>query len=221
MSSSGAADAAPRHTVLVDRELAGEVAQPRPPSSDDAFAIARRRFGAGLRVEVSQIADELSVSRPTIYRWLGGREQILGEVLWFYAHLALRQGEREAEHRGASGADRVALILARLTKNSVAHPPLRELLRTETELALRLATSKQGPVQRRLIQYVSRLLAQETSAGRLSLPTGFDTDDLGYALIRIAETFVYADIIAGEEPNADRADRLIRLILRAPGAGND
>jgi len=37
---------------------------------------------------------------------------------------------------------------------------------------------------------------------------------MAYALVRIVESFIYADVIAGEDPDIDKAVDILRLMLR-------
>ena len=55
---------------------------PPTPSPAAAFLAARRRFLAGTRLDMRSLATELGVSRPTLYRWTGAREQLLADVLF-------------------------------------------------------------------------------------------------------------------------------------------
>ena len=52
----------------------------RKPTRDDALILARQRFMAGERVEMQTLAAELDVSRTTVYRWVGEREQLMAEI---------------------------------------------------------------------------------------------------------------------------------------------
>jgi hypothetical protein len=58
---------------------------------------ARRAFLAGERVDMGAIGQELGVSRVTLYRWVGNRGQLLGEVL---AALAIQTARRERARPG-------------------------------------------------------------------------------------------------------------------------
>ena len=56
------------------------------------------------------------------------------------------------------------------------------------------------------------MLAEETRAGRLDLPV--DLGEVAYVVVRLIESYVYLDIITGEEPDARRAEPVLRLLLR-------
>jgi hypothetical protein len=91
--------------------------------------------------------------------------------------------------------------------------PLHRLLEAEPETALRLLTSKHGPVQRRVIDGLERLLAHEEASGDLRL--GVEPAALAYAIVRIGESFLYADVIADNDPDVDQAVTLVSRLLRA------
>src|SRR4051794_5962256 len=68
-------------STRLQRELSG-TEEPRKPTAIDAFKLARHRFQAAERIDMSAMADELGVNRVTLYRWVGSREQLLVEVIW-------------------------------------------------------------------------------------------------------------------------------------------
>jgi len=47
----------------------------------DAFKLARSKWLAGERLDVGRIAQELGVGRATVFRWVGTRENLYGEVI--------------------------------------------------------------------------------------------------------------------------------------------
>ena len=49
-------------------------------------------------------------------------------------------------------------------------------------------------------------------SGALRLPV--DAHTMAYALVRIGESFLYADVIAGEKPDLDKAVEILKLMLR-------
>src|SRR4051812_44544571 len=67
----------------------------------DAFNAARRTFLRGDRVDMGVLAGELGVGRATLYRWVGDRDQLLGEVMWSVASIGLDQARADATGDGA------------------------------------------------------------------------------------------------------------------------
>jgi hypothetical protein len=41
-----------------------------------------------------------------------------------------------------------------------------------------------------------------------------DAHTLAYAVVRLVESFLYADLVAGEEPDLAKAVEVLRLLLR-------
>src|SRR5918997_3512126 len=73
----------------------------RRPTPLDAFRLARRKFLAAERIDMSALADELGVNRVTLYRWVGSREQLLVEVIWALGSRTLANADRRTRARGA------------------------------------------------------------------------------------------------------------------------
>ena len=56
------------------------------------------------------------------------------------------------------------------------------------------------------------LLAEEVRRGALELPV--DTHTMAYARVRVVESFLYADAIAGETLELEKAVAILKLMLR-------
>ncbi|EXG82671.1 QsdR family transcriptional regulator [Cryptosporangium arvum] len=182
------------------------------PTATDAFRLARRTFLAGERVDLKRLAAELDVDRSTLFRWLGNRDQLLVDILISLSDPTLRTIVRDAE---GTGGRRVARIAGAYAAALIDASYYREFMRREPERALRLITTKASPVQRRVVDEFARLLAHESTRGELRHPLG--TNDLAYLIVRIIESFIYADLITGEEPEAAKVETAVAAILRADG----
>ena len=162
------------------------------------------------RLDMRALAGELGISRATLYRHAGGRDRLLGEVLWQRTRMALTFAADGTEK--LSGEKRVVTIVERFMRRVNDSAPLRRLLESEPETALRLLTSKHGPVQRGVIDALERLLAFEEERGELR--PGIDSGALAYAIVRIGESFLYADVIADNDPDVAQAVTLVARLLR-------
>lgn len=190
----------------LQRRLAGGTAN--RPTALDAFVLARRTFQAGLRVDMRALAAELGVNRATLYRWVGSRELLLREVIWSLTERTLA--------RSPDGAP-LAETLTRFVRNVLDHPGMHRFLAEEGEYALRLLTLRTGGYQQRLVALVRGRIEADAAAGRLHSP--IPVDDLAYTVVRIVESYVYLEVITGEEPDGDRAGRVLQALLPAhPGA---
>lgn len=178
--------------------------------AERAFRAARHRFLAGDRVDMGQLAGELGVDRTSLFRWVGNRDELLAEVLWSLAAPTVDHVDAAVSLRGA---DRVQALLSRFVDALIEHAAFRAFIAREPARALRLLTTRHSPVHRRFVAVVETLLAEELAAGTM-LPA-LPAHDLAGVLVRIAESFAYADLIAGEVPDARRATAAFALVLRA------
>ncbi|OBA81380.1 TetR family transcriptional regulator [Mycobacterium sp. 1164966.3] len=185
----------------------------RRPDALTAFRIARRWFIAGRRIEMQELAAELGVNRATLFRWVGSRDDLLGEILWSLAEPTLALAVDGA--RG-SGGKRIASIMGRFVALLDEADFFREFLRREPERALRILTTRASTVQSRLVKAVETLVGEEITRSAMHPP--LSPHDLGYLIVRIVESFLYADIITGEEHDTAKAALAITALLGSDAA---
>ena len=70
----------------------------------DALRLARRKFLAAQRIDMTALASELGVNRVTLYRWVGSRDALMVEVLWSLAAPTLAGADAAVRARGGVGA---------------------------------------------------------------------------------------------------------------------
>jgi AcrR family transcriptional regulator len=191
-------------------QLRRALARPGPASAPAQLrALARRRFLAGERLSVEELAAELGISRATAFRWAGNADALAGEVVASLVDDTFRRTLREARGRGAA---RVVDVMARGLRFVATSKPYRAFVERDPQRALRIVASKEGPVQARTIACYEALLQEELARGTLRLPV--DAHTMAYALVRVAESFLYADLIAGEKPDLAKAVEIVKLMLR-------
>jgi len=176
---------------------------------EDVFRAALARFLACERLDMRALALELGIGRATLYRRVGGRDQLLGAVTWFLTRHAIARALDAAGD--ARGRERVIAVLRHFMHDVHGQPALQRFLEAEPEAALRILTSKHGPVQQGLIRGVEALLAEEEARGALA--AGPDRGTLAYVIVRVGESFLYADVIAGGEPDVERAVEVTGRLL--------
>jgi hypothetical protein len=184
-------------------------AAPSRPTALDAFKAARRKFIAGERIEMQALAEEVGTSRVTLHRWVGNRDLLLGEILWSLTEPTLQGARKATRRRGGAG---IAEAWGRFLRAVNDAPFMRSFLEREPEIALRVLTTKSSPLQARLVDAVSEMISGEADAGRLEPP--MEVHDLAYVIVRLGESFVYADIIAGGEPDPEKAEQATAALLR-------
>lgn len=181
-----------------------------------AFDRAREAFIAGRRIDMGTLAASLGIDRTSLFRWVGNRDALLGEVLWSLAVPTLVHADAATAAEPA-GAARVAALLTRFVDDLNTADYFRDFLRREPARALRLLTTKESPIQRRYVATVEWLIARDLTDGARATALGgaIDAHSLAYLLVRVSESFTYADLISGDQPSAQRAGQAFRLLLRA------
>lgn len=179
------------------------------PTPLDALALAREQWLAGEPLDMSALAARLGASRATLYRWVGSRERLLGEAIWTVAAEAMDGAQARARGEGAA---RVADVVRRYMRAALRSDALDAFLARDPEFALRVLTSKHSPMQRRSVEAVRELLAEQEAAGALQPPLALDA--LAYLVVRIVESFLYMHAITGGEPDVATAGDAVEALLR-------
>lgn len=190
--------------------MAMQVRMRPAPTKEDLFALARRWFVRGDRLDVAALGEELGISRATAYRWAGNEETLTGDVIAALAEETFRRCVREARGRGFA---RILDAERRGLKYMASFPAYRAFLEREDPVtSMRIVASKQGPVQALQIRMHESWLRELMAAGEIELSV--DPHTMAYAIVRTAEAFLYADLIAGEDLDVDVAVDVMRLLLR-------
>ena len=175
----------------------------------EIFAAAVDTFVAGQRLDMRSLARRLGVARATLYRRAGNREQLLDEMLWWRARrLLVDQVQASAE---LAGTERLVAVIGGVLRAIAGDRPLRAFLESDPETALRLLTGTRSTVHRGMARALEQLIDLERSRG--GFEARLDTPTLAYAILRISESFLYADVIADRAPDIDRAITLIEALL--------
>jgi AcrR family transcriptional regulator len=182
--------------------------RPAAASRDDVLAAAMYRFLRGRRIDIRAIAAELGLARPTIYRWLGSREDLIGEVLILAADPLLDEARANARGRGG----RVLLdTFDRFNRSLADAPALRAFVEQEHDAALRIICSGAGRVQPHLVARIAGLIEDEVRRG--SYEPRVEPSTLGYAIVRLAEAFLFNDAVAGMRGDVDRLREIEAALL--------
>jgi len=206
-----AATPAAQASALVPSPLSRRLADPGAADVRRAFELARRRFRHGARVEMGPLAAELGVDRTSLFRWVGNRDALLTEVLWSLAAPTLDEADARC---GGSGGVHLGAVLTSFASAMITADYFRSFLGREPARAMRLLTTTSTQVQRRFTTVTELLVEREVQAGRFE--PALPVHDLAYLLVRMSESFTYADLIAGEPPSAERAAAAFALLLRVP-----
>ena len=153
------------------------------------------------------IAGELGLGRTTIYRWFGSREGLVGETVARAAEPLF--DEARASARGRGGA---ALLdtFDRINRGLATAPALRSFLELERD-ALRILTSSAGVVQPRAVAKIQSFIDDEVRSGSYVAPV--DPQTLAYAIVRLAEAFLFNDATAAMRGDVDRLREIEAALL--------
>jgi AcrR family transcriptional regulator len=181
----------------------------RPPaaSREDVLQAALYNYLRGRRIDVQAIATRLGLGRTTVYRWFGSREGLVGETVARAAEPLFDDARAQAQGRGGT-----ALLdtFDRINRGLATAPALRSFLELERD-ALRILTSSGGVVQPRAVAKIQRFIEVEARAGTYCPPV--DPATLAYAIVRLAEAFLFNDATAGVRGDVDRLREIEAALL--------
>lgn len=189
----------------------GRPGRPAAATREDALALGNERFLAGERVDVKAIAQELGLARATMHRWFGTREGFIGVMLATLAEERLAAIRSEVP---GSGAAALLECFDRFNRELASTRGLRILLAQDQERILRVLTSSGGIVQPRIVAAIERLIRAESDTGAFA-PT-VAPESLAYAIVRLAEAFLYNDAIVGIRGDTERLREVQAALLGVP-----
>src|SRR5580692_1256334 len=183
----------------------------QPPAMVPApiFAAAVDMFVAGQRLDMRSLARRIGVARATLYRRVGNREQLLDQVLWWRARRLLAGQVQASAH--LTGTDRLTAVIGGVLRAIGADRPVRMFLESDPETALRVMTGTRSTVHQGMAAVLENLVDLER--GRGAFDASLDTPTLAFAIIRVADGFLYSDVIADQAPGIDRATTVIEALL--------
>jgi AcrR family transcriptional regulator len=184
--------------------------RPAAASREDVLDAALYRYLRGQRIDVLALATELGLGRTTIYRWFGSREGLVGEVVAVAAEPLF--DEARASARG-HGGEALLDTFDRINRGLAAAPALRSFLELERN-ALRILTSSAGVVQPRAVAKIQSFIDEEVRTGAYRTPV--DSATLAYAIVRLAEAFLFNDATAAVRGEVDRLREIEGALLGVP-----
>jgi AcrR family transcriptional regulator len=185
--------------------------RPAAASREDVIDAGLYRYLRGRRVDVQAIAAELGLGRATIYRWFGSREKLIGEVIIRATEPVLAEARKGLSGKGGPG---LLDTFDRFNRALADAPALRAFVEQERDAALRIISSGAGLVQPRMVELIAGLITEEAEAGTYKPPV--EPATLGYAIVRLAEAFLFNDAVAGIRGDVDRLREVEAALLGVP-----
>ena len=175
----------------------------RRANSDDAAALARATFLQGTRVDMGVMAEQLAVSRATVYRWCGSREALHERILEQRALEFSAWARRQAQ---GEGLERMIDMLRHILRATTTAQPVRRFMEREPKLALRILTLRDGAVHRVIAQTLAEV-ASETTTVSPDLQSRIDD------AVQLGSVMQWASIAIDEEPDTEHIVRMMRRQL--------
>lgn len=179
-------------------------------SLGDAFRTARRWFMEGRRIDISALAEEVGVSRVTMHRWVGTRDELLTEVMWSLTAATLDRLQSEID--AANIAPRAPLLLGRYVAATAGNTGVLRMQREESETFVRLCTTRASTFQDRMISRIAEVLAADRHSGHLTVE--LSDDELAFAVVRLLEAYAHAPSLTGEPADPALVTRVLGALLR-------
>jgi AcrR family transcriptional regulator len=175
------------------------------PTARDALELALATFEAGERIDMARIAARLGVGRSTLYRWVGDRDALLGEVLDATVQKIARGSRRRIRR---AGLDRVTATLGAYLEAIARNAPLRSLAEREPQVASRLLLDPEGAFAANARAQLQQSLRDDLSG--VAVP-----DQILDALNASNLAVVWAGVVGGHDPQIDQALTLVRAVVGA------
>ena len=192
--------------------LSASRAGPRTASkSARIVATAARWIHDGRRLDMQGLADELGVSRVTLFRRVGSREELLSQALWLLTERMLEAAAARWEAERPEGELHTPGTGRHINALVSQSAGLRRLLDDEPTLTIRVLTDPRGRVQAGIVAFIEELLRRDVA--EFGLVTLIEPGALAYALVRLGESFLYADVLAARKPDVATANRLQQALV--------
>lgn len=177
-----------------------------------ALRAARRQFVASGGLAMDQLTEDLWVSRATLYRVVGSRDRLLGDVLWQLAARTLDLARDRADAAGQHGVERLLGIAQRFDDEVGTHEPLQKYLAVDPVDATRVLFGATARVHMRHVAAWADLIRGEQDSGGLG-PLQFSVAETAFAFVRIGESVLFGSMLAGIEPDRRLGEHLRRTVL--------
>jgi AcrR family transcriptional regulator len=193
---------------MSQKQAARPRGRPAAASREDVLEAGLHRYLRGRRVDVQAIAAELGLGRATIYRWFGSREKLLGEVIIRATEPVLTECRKGLAGKGGPG---LLKTFDRFNRSLADAPALRAFMEQEHDAALRIIASGAGIVQPRIVELITGLIAEEVDRGTYEPP--MEPSVLGYAIVKLAQAFLFNDAVVGIRGDVDRLREVEAALL--------
>ena len=179
----------------------------------EVFKLARRRWLEGRKISFGQLAQEIGVSRGTLYRWVGKKDLLMDEIFW---SLTQPTWERAVRETPGNGVDHIVNVHRNFMISILSFPPMQQFIKEDPNYAFRILTNFSSGVSKRTVKLAAEHLREQAAAGHIRLHS--PPEKLAEIFILANQGILYSDIISGRSPAIDKACTIVRLLLTSSEA---
>lgn len=181
------------HSSLRGRNMGTECP---PPSPLRAFNLARDTWVKGKRISFENLSKVIGVSRVTLYRWQGSKDQLIEDIIWSFAEPVFNRIRSATPGKGISHIvevhRRFLMVAARFT-------PMRRFIQNNPTTSIRIQAMNVNTAHGRLIEATTKQLAEQESLGHIQL--NISARDLAELIVTTNCALLYTSIIRDESPS--------------------
>ena len=177
----------------------------------DAFNLAKKNWMMTQKLNVGELAEELGVSRATLFRWIGNKDLLMGEIMWSLYEPPVMQARQSCS---GDGVEYVVDVFRQVNTAILTYQPMRNWLHADGQYALSILSSKNSPYHDRMVELNTDLLTRETDKG--TIHPAMNVASLSYFMCRIGQSCVFSEMIIGQEPDLDQLEdacTAVRILL--------
>ncbi|GIE83185.1 hypothetical protein Aph02nite_91350 [Actinoplanes philippinensis] len=156
-------------------------------------------------IDMDILAGELAISRATLYRAVGSRDALLGEVFWAIAKVLIAEAAGEA---GGTGPDRVIAVSRIFTELLDSAPQMRTFVAAEPQTAARVLFTAAAELRHHAIDAQLRIFVESGIEG--------DPADLrrrAALYLRTLEGVLYGPLLGSGPIAFEAAEPALRALL--------
>ena len=169
---------------------------------EDAFNRARRIWLKGERLHLAELAEDLGIGRATLFRWVGNKDLLLGDILWSL-YMPIRSSI--VASTPGTGIEYIVEVYRRVNIALITAKPLQKFVKQDPEHALRVLTSTASTMHGRVVEANTLMIQDQIDRGYLTKPP-MRVESLSYFMVRLAESCLCSDVILGREPNLEEVE---------------
>lgn len=160
-------------------------------------------------LDMGDVARRARVGRSSLYRLCGDREGLREMLMRWMAEVGWEHAQALAGRK--RGRARCLAVISAYTQLVAHDPGLRRAIQADPEKTLALCTDHRRSVQPFVVDLVEKLLVEHEDDLALTMPR----DQVAYAVVKLSESFVYSDVLAGRDVDLASLDGLVSLLLPA------